>query len=390
MLLPCNTSAIKLEIFEPVKNYLFIAKKATMITLSNIQPRKTQFDEDRIHIESLGLVIPFQPAIVEKKTIQTILEYTLEMVQLKLERKFDQSEINSVVKKLENIFCRLNYDSHRKSVAIIMEGEEEVKIIYLNYSGKPVFQFNGTFSLLDLVGDSAQNPEFELLVFHNDRAELYEYFNYSLHRVFAQDHNFCKEKEEINNCLISRIFNIIKQVNGKNEKPVFLYSVDSQYANEFCQNFNFKEIAFKINLIYEGEMANTIELLVKKITTQWKHHQSKLIKGQIQIAKKNNSLISNLYKVVSSLKNGDDGLLLVDNFMKEEIHSTSTDLQFQSATQKLNNEIEKFLARGNRIEITEDGLLENLGGIALIKDDGPAFEIERATRIYNIEEIISY
>jgi len=358
-----------------------------MITLSNIQTGKTQFDEDKINIESLGLVIPFQPSIVEKKTIQTILDYTLEMVQLKLESKFDQSEINSIIKKLENIFCRLNYNSHRKSVAIILEGKEAEKVIYLNYSGKPVFQFNETFSLLDLVGDSAQNPEFELLVFHNDLAELYEYFNNSLHRVFAQDHSFCKEK---NNCLISRICNIIKQVNSKNEKPVFVYSLDGQYADEFCQNFCFNEIAFKINVIHEGEMASTIELLVKKIIAQWKHHQNKLIKGQIQIAKKTDSLITNLFKVISALKKGDDGLLLVDSFMKDEIHNTSTDLQFQAATQKLNNEIEKFLARGNRIEITEGGLLENLGGIALIKDDGPAFEIEKATRIYNIEKIISY
>ena len=358
-----------------------------MITLSNIQTGKTQFDEDKINIESLGLVIPFQPSIVEKKIIQTILDYTLEMVQLKLESKFDQSEINSIIKKLENIFCRLNYNSHRKSVAIIMEGEEDAKVIYLNYGGKPVFQFNETFSLLDLVGDSAQNPEFELLVFHNDRAELYEHFNNSLHRVFAQDHSFCKEK---NNCLISRICNIIKQVNSKNEKPVFVYSLDGQYADEFCQNFCFNEIAFKINVIHEGEMASTIELLVKKIIAQWKHHQNKLIKGQIQVAKKADSLITNLYKVISALKKGDDGLLLVDSFMKDEIHNTSTDLQFQAATQKLNNEIEKFLARGNRMEITEGGLLENLGGIALIKDDGPAFEIEKATRIYNIEKIISY
>jgi hypothetical protein len=358
-----------------------------MNTLSNIQTGKTQFAEGKVNIESVGLVIPFQPSIVEKKTIQAILDYTLEMVQLKLERKFDQSEINNIVIKLEHIFRRLNYNSHRKSVAIILEGEEEENVIYLNYSGKPVFQFNETFSLLDLVGDSSQNPEFELLVFHNDRAELYEYFNNSLHRVFAQDHSFCKEK---NNCLISRISNIIKQVNGKNEKPIFVYSTDGQYADEFCQNFCFNEIAFKINVIYEGEIASTIKLLEKKIVTQWKHHQNKLIKGQIQIAKKAHSLISNLYKVVSSLKKGDDGLLLVDSFMKDEIHNTSADLQFQSATRKLNNEIEKFLARGNRIEITEGGLLENLGGIALIKDDGPAFEIQKATRMYNIEEIISY
>ena len=181
-----------------------------------------------MHIESLGLVIPFQPSIVERKTIQTIFDYALDLVQLKLERKFEQPEINRVVKRLEHIFNRLNYNSHRKSVAIIMEGEEE-KIIYLNYSGKMVFQFNETFSLLDLVGNATQNPEFELLIFKNDGAELYEYFNHSLHRVFAQTHSFCG-KQEINNCLIRRISNILKQINSKNEKPIFVNSIDVQCA----------------------------------------------------------------------------------------------------------------------------------------------------------------
>ncbi|MGN6295355.1 MAG: hypothetical protein ACTHM7_01130 [Ginsengibacter sp.] len=359
-----------------------------MITISNIQTETSQFAEERLHIDSLGLVIPFQPAIVEKKTIQTIFEYALYLVQLKLERKFEQPEINRVVKRLENIFYRLNYNSHRKSVAIIMEGGDE-KIIYLNYSGKLVFQFNETFSLLDLVGNATQNPEFELLVFKNEGAELYEYFNHSLHRVFAQTNSFCG-KHEINNCLIKRISNILKQINSKNEKPVFVYSVDGQYDEGFCRNFCFKEIAFKIHLSQNEETTSTVELLVEKIIAQWKYYQNKLIKGQIKIAKKADLLISELPNVLDSLKKGDDGLLLMDGFMKDEIHNKSTEINFEVAAQKLSNEIEKFLARGNRIEITEGGLLGELEGIALIKDEGPAFEIERATRIYNIEEVISY
>jgi len=360
-----------------------------MITISNIQTKTSQFAENRLHIEPLGLVIPFQPSIVERKTIQIIFEYALDLVQLKLESKFLQPEINRVVKRLENIFCRLNYNSHRKSVAIILEGDEE-RIIYLNYSGRLVFQFNETFSLLDLVGSATQNPEFELLVFQNDGAELYEYFNHSLHRVFVQTCNFRDGKQEINNRLVSRISNILKQTNSKNEKPIFLYSVDGQSAEEFCRNFCFSEITFKIHLRKDEETASTVELLVEKIMTQWKYYQNKLIKGQIKIAKKADLLISELTNVLTSLKNDDDGLLLMDSFMKDEIHTKSTEIHFQAAAQKLNNKIEKFLARGNRIEIAEGGLLGELEGIALIKDEGPAFEIERATRIYNIEEVISY
>ncbi len=101
-----------------------------------------------------------------------------------------QKKLKQLSERLEKIFSKLNYNSHRKSVAIIIEGEEE-KVIYLNYSGKPVVFFNNPFSLLDLVGDSIKNPEFELLVFNKNGAELYEYFNNSLHKVFSQKEEFC-------------------------------------------------------------------------------------------------------------------------------------------------------------------------------------------------------
>ncbi len=116
-------------------------------------------------------------------------------MQVKLEVNYEPGEIKVVTERLKRIFSKLNYNSHRKSVAIIIEGEEE-KIIYLNYSGKPVVFFNDPFSLLDLVADSVRNPEFEILVFNQEGAELYEYFNNSLHKVFAQKEDSCIEQKK--------------------------------------------------------------------------------------------------------------------------------------------------------------------------------------------------
>lgn len=132
-----------------------------MITLPQIKTDELTGKEKKQVIYSLGLVIPFYPSMVDKNTIQGILNYTLEVVQAKLESLHVEVEIEQITRRLQKIFKSLNYNSHRKSVAIIIEGEEE-KVINLNYSGKPVFLFNETFSLLDLVGNSIQNPEFEL------------------------------------------------------------------------------------------------------------------------------------------------------------------------------------------------------------------------------------
>lgn len=358
-----------------------------MITSPQIKSERLTSVEKNPETYSLGLVIPFQPSIVDKNTIQGLLNYSIEVAQLKLERFHENIFIKQITRRLQRIFSNLNYNSHRKSVAIIIEGEEE-KIIYLNYSGKPVFLFNDTFSLLDLVGNSIHSPEFELLVFKKDGAELYEYFNDSLHKVFSQTRNLCTEVASDSSCLIHRISNIIKRVNSKNDKPVFVFSEDEDQTDKFCEYFPFKEIAFKLNISSNEDLKSKIQLIVNKVINQWNYHQTKLVKGQIAIAKRNQTLHSHLDEVIRVLKHSDDGLLLIDRFMKDEIHKTSKNESLFMATQKLNGEIEKFLARGNRIEITDGGVLENLGGIALIKENPTNFQYFGAPRKYNEEDFL--
>ncbi|HSN09321.1 MAG TPA: hypothetical protein VLS85_09790 [Hanamia sp.] len=359
-----------------------------MITLPEIKIDKPDRPEIGSGIYSLGLVIPFQPSMADMSTIKGILNYTLEVVQIKLEGTYETEEIKAVINRLKRIFSKLNYNSHRKSVAIIIEGEEE-KVIYLNYSGKPIVYFNDPFSLLDLVADSVRNPEFEILVLNNQGADLYEYFNNSLHKVFAQKEDSCIDSKNAEECLLQRISNIIKLVNKKNDKPVFIFSEKEEQTNKFCKFFPFREIVFKINASKDEDITSKMKTLAAKIISQWDYWQSRLVKGQITIAKRSNSLFSYLENVTKALKHSNDGLLLIDCFMKEEIHKTLLNETLFVATKKLTDEIEKFLARGNRIEITEGGLLENFGGIALIKDNHSKFQSYREPRNFKEEDFMT-
>ncbi len=358
-----------------------------MTTLPDIKIDQPHLSEINPGIYSLGLVIPFQPSMVDMKTIRGILNYTLEVVQIKLEGSYETEEIKTVIKRLKNIFKKLNYNSHRKSVAIIIEGEEE-KIIYLNYKGKAVVFFNDPFSLLDLVADSVRNPEFEILILNKKGAELYEYFNNSLHKVFAQKHGLSITKKNGDEFLFQRISNIIKMVNSKKDKPIFIFKEDEQQTNKFCEFFPFKEIIFKLNIIPSDDVSSKIQNLAAKLTNQWDYWQSRLIKGQIAIAKRSKNLVSHLEKVVKALKQSDNGLLLIDSFLKEEIHKTLLNEALFVATKKLTDEIERFLERGNRIEITEGGLLKNFGGIAFIKENQPQFQSNRITRNFKEEDFM--
>jgi len=359
-----------------------------MITLSDIQIKQPELPELDAGINSLGLVIPFQPSMVDSKTINGILSYTLEVVAAKLESKYQEEDIKAVVERLKSIFRKLNYNSHRQSVAIIINGQEE-KVIYLNYSGKPVFITDAPFSLLDLLGDSVRNPEFELLYLGKKQAELYEYFNDSLHRVFAQTNNSCNDKNTGSECLIGRIGNIVKQINRKNDKPVFIVSEEEQQTNKFLKFFPYREIVFAITPVAKEFDHETVRVLVERINRQWNFWQTKLVQAQIAIAKRDQTLYCHLNSVIKALKHSNDGLLLIDRFMKEEIHRSLEDETLFMATEKLTDEIERFLARGNRIEITKGGLLETFSGIALIKEsNSQQYQSYRLTRTYKEEDFL--
>lgn len=338
---------------------------------------------------SLGLIFPFQPSMVEIKTVRGILNFTLEVVQTKLESNYSADEIKTTVQRLKKIFSKLNYNSHRKSVAIVIDGDDE-KIIYPNYRSNLVFFFNVPFSLLDLVADSARNPEFELLILNEKKAELYEYFNNSIHKAFAQTNESCNDKKPGSECLLQKISNVIKHVNKNNEKPVFILSDDDEQTNKFCKFFPYSEIVFKTNIASDGDWPSKMKLASSKIINQWDYWHSKLVKGQIAIAERSQSLSIHFNSVHRALQEGTNGLLLVDRSMKESISKRRlVDETFFVSNHKLEGEIEKFLARGNRVQITEPGLLENVGGIALIKDMQSPFQSYRNHRRLKEEDFLN-
>ena len=133
-----------------------------------------------------------------------------------------------------------------------------------------------------------------------------------------------------------------------------------------------------------------MQLLNKKIIGQWDYWQSKLVKGQIAIAKKYDRLYTHVNSVIKALKHGNNGLLLIDSFFKKEIHRSLDDEAALASNQKLEEEIEKFLARGNRIEITEGGLLKTFGGIALIKEMRSPFQYHRRKKEFKEEDFMIY
>ncbi|HUZ57904.1 MAG TPA: hypothetical protein VMU83_03915 [Hanamia sp.] len=342
-------------------------------------PKKVirEIKKEQLPITTLGITFPFQPSMHDKKFIQTTIDYITEAVATKLKEKYNGEFGKSILKRLDKTFTKLNYNTHKKSVVILI-GPNEESVTYLDFFTKTLIYFNKNISLLDLVVNTNQQPEFFLLYSGDTKSIFFEFYNGKLHKEYET-----KESGFISNSpgypgLVGKptrtercqqILNVLKLMNPKNKKPIFVTGNNIQ-ANTLCDMSTFREIMFKKgNTLFSDDAEDKLNLLASEISDEWKYWHWEFLAGKLELAKKSNHVIREISAVSEALKYSRDGLLLIDKYYKKQLlKSLKMDHHFKS-TGIWMNDLERFLSRGNHIEIVKTGLLKNYGGIVLIENE---------------------
>jgi len=316
-------------------------------------------NKTRTAFTSMGLVIPFQPSMWDEKSIQAVWNHALEMVKVKLKGRYSKTCSNTILARLEKLFLKLNYNTHRKGLAIIITPDEE-KINYLSFPVKPVVFISKSVSILDLAANMQQEADFYYFVLNEGSASLYDYNNKHIRKVYEQNNETCQKK------IIINAVNTIELLNSKYEKPVFVTG-RPDIVERFCNSSAYAKQFFTL-LNHATPFSTEIILpLIEDITDKWSYWQTKFIKAKILLAHKAGTLISHNDAVLKALGKCTDGLLLVDKHLKYQLQKTNIAGGIFKLADEFMQQLEKFLVRGNHVEITEPGLLKDMGGIVLLK-----------------------
>ncbi len=334
-----------------------------MVGTYNKQTTKKKIKLRKV-FSSLGLVIPFQPSMWDDKTILAELIHTMKMVSKAVREKYTAECADNVMERLEKIFVRLNFSTLRKTVVILLAPEGE-KVIYLSFVAKPSMFFSKSVSLLNLVTNVPREADFYFLIFDEGDVRMYEYCNRQLGKVY-------EHKQKMQNGHTDNVINLypvifiqIELINYGYKKPVFISGKDEE-MEVFLSKSPFAEITFKKKNLIMQYPVEIIRLMALEINYQWHHLQSKFITGRIKLAAKNNTLINHKEAVLQALRKNWDGLLLLDKRMNKQLQKSKMTVAVFEQADELIQEIEHFLMRGNVLQITETGLLNDVGGIALI------------------------
>jgi hypothetical protein len=314
---------------------------------------------------ALGFVMPFQPSLWDDKFTQSTLDYCTHNIEKKLQNTHTVESIKTMLGKLEHIFKNLNFNTHRKSLAVIISADLE-KVYYLNYT--VVFSVcTGNFiSLLDLVHYIKQETIFFLLLASKEDICLYEYANEHLHKVYEQKpdafYGYFMDAD-------IRAISVITYLNTNCQQPIFIVDNNEQLI-AFHESVPFAEIIFPI-IIEPPYSAEMLQKITREIHKQWNFWLSKFHLGQITIAQKANALTFNYGAVLKALCNSTDGLILMEKAVKKELQkSVKGDMLFEESNFFI-QQLERFVDRGNCIVIKENGLLKDWGGIVLLPNAIP-------------------
>ena len=314
----------------------------------------------RNNFSCMGLTIPFQPCMWDDKTIEASWNDMLQLVRNKMQAKYSGECIGKTIARLKNVFLKLNFNTHRKGLAVLLTSTDE-KIIYSGFPVKPVVFFNKSVSVLDLAANIKHEANFYCLMLDKEKCELHENNSGVYRKVYAEN--------EIQNIsyLPQRIRKVIELVNNETGNPVF---VTGHHASVelFCKNNGNEKTYYPLpfdNLLSREEAMQSV---LREITKHWKYWHTKNLRDKIQLAHQENYLVSNIESVLHALEEGTEGVLLIDKNLKKQLTSHVAGKISIDRSAGLISLIERFLINGCKIEITESGMLRDYGGIALLKN----------------------
>jgi|GEM_PF-1027861 len=358
-----------------------VPKKRTATTLRpSLSLRNKGKDVDlKQGIHSVAFVMPFQPTEQTIGKIEEIFSRTLTKIEEKAMEKYGIIPDPRLIVQIRRIFEGLNYKTRRKSVSILLtpSGEE---VIYLDYTAETAISLNDTVSIADLLGKASHIPDFNVLFIQNDGLKLFEYITNPLSLINAERNypGYCHVSTpllRINNEHLSspgevkkKAASIISLLNNKNEKPLFLAG-NLELVDSFYNSSLNKQIIFRQTCGGNTYSEENLQKMIAEIVLQWNYWYSKFLVGRIILAKSAGKLISHSEAVLSTLRKGTDGLLVIEQKLKDQLDESAV---LMGDAKELLKEIEKFIEKGNRIIFVDTALLNNMGRIVLLIQNSPS------------------
>jgi len=124
------------------------------------------------YLPAVSLIMPFHPIMSARKDLEYQLKKAVEKIESSLMEQYPREKAIPVLEKLWRMIGTLNYNTHKKSVAIFASPLIE-KVYYLDIAVEERVVINESFEIRDLVYAKKQVIQYLVLLLSAERSRMY-------------------------------------------------------------------------------------------------------------------------------------------------------------------------------------------------------------------------
>lgn len=345
-------------------------------------------------LPSISLIMPFETKINLKTELTHKLKIATDKIENELLEDYQEDKAMPVLKKLRQLIEELDYNTHRKSIAIFVSPLIE-KVYYLDIPVEEKIIIDDSFEIRDLIYSKKEIHKYLLAVLSSKETKIYlgnstqfipvisnvpdsivAYENDIPEKVANfSDEN--KRKEILLDKFLRHTDKGLSLLLQSYRLPLFVMGVVRTIGHFKTITHNAKHVIEYIHGNFEEKTEPELRKIMEPYVADWKKViQNDLLK-QIDEAKSHKKLAIGIKEVWKAASEKKGRMLVVEkNFIYPAQQSSKPEIIFRHdetidnpfyIKDAVDDVIEKVLAGGGDVEFVDEGLLKDYHKIVLIE-----------------------
>ena len=327
------------------------------------------------YLPAVSIVMPFTPVITLKKNLEYRLKDVMAKVEAMLVTHYTTEKAMPIIIRLKNLFCSLNYNTHKKSIAIFVSPVVE-KVFYFDVKMEEKIAIDPAFKISDLVNCKKEDKEYLVLFLNDEFSKMY--LNNGLQLKLIKSNRLPDmEDAEVNSegnltdLVIARFLHQMDQglsiILKSYPLPVFVVGSEKLLTHFKSITKNDENIAQFIPGSYK-ESSEELCCMTEPLAANWNKLKQQYLLKQFKIARAQNKVRLGMGEAFRAVIQSKGRLLLVErNLMKQRIVSKTVSNEIFFIKDEVDDIIKKVFENGGDVEFIDDGALRSYGSIALIE-----------------------
>lgn len=349
---------------------------------------------DAVHYRpAVSIIVPFEPKMSLKTELLHSLKIAADKTERELSKNYPGEMSELVMEKLRTILKNLNFNTHKKSIAIYVSPVFE-KVLYLDIAVEEKIIVDESFEIRDLVYSKKQLHKYLVLLMDGKESRVYlgnsssfakivattpevdAYINEMPERI-SNFSDLSAHKEIIMDKFLHHIDKGLDIILNAYKLPLFVLGPERMLGH-------FKNISKHKGAVieyiygnYEACSLPELRAILEPHIADWKKVIQTDLLNQMEEAMDQKRLAVGMHNVWREAMHHKGRLLLVEkDYMYAAEHGSTEDKiyktnepynKFSCIKDAVDDVIEKVLENGGDVEFVDKDVLENYGHIVLIQ-----------------------